>query len=269
MANFQVIEATRHAGRRWSRHTSYAFAAKDGTVPLVISELPTAMIALPIAFIERGEGFTPVAVLGLSPDKNLFVAKSGKWAAGYIPAAMRAYPFRLARTKDGQRVLCVDEDSALVSDGPDGERFFLEGGEAAPGVRDIFNLLVEVERGAVATEAACALLHKHKLIRPWNIAHKTEAGMQKIEGLFQIDEAALNALPAAEFGELRQGGAMLLAYCQLLSMQHFPQLGKLVQAHAQVDARERAQAVSATAPARDLDLNFLNDGGNISFGNLG
>ena len=269
--NYQAITYERHGEQRWQRPSSYAFAANDALVPLSAAELPKAVLSLPLAFIEQAGAFVPVAVLGLQPGSNLFVAPDGRWTGQYIPAAFRSYPFRLASTDDGQQVLCIDEDSALVTSGPDishrpgGKCFFDNDGQPAPAVRDAFNFLNQIEQSRLATAAACAALHRHGLIRPWPITVKTDAGEQQVAGLHQIDESALGQLPGDALHELAQAGALALAYCQLLSMQHLPALSALAHARAQA-AQEQAKA--ALQPARDLDLEFLNRGDTISFGNL-
>jgi len=78
-----------------------------------------------------------------------------------------------------------------------------------------------------------------------------DAGEQNVAGLFRIDEAALNQLPAEAFMELRDAGALLCAYCQLLSMQHLQTLGQLAQVHA------KANAPLPTKNKKELDLSFL------------
>ena len=264
MPNFQAITRERHASQRWQRASNYRFAAQDAVVPLVAAELPKAVISQPIAFIEQAEGFVPAAVLSLMPGKDLYVAKSGCWTGDYIPAAFRSYPFRLANTDDGQQVLCIDEDSGLVSNSPGGEPFFNEDGQPAQTVLDILNFLTLVERSRVVTAAACAALQKHALIRPWAITLKTETGEQKIAGLFQIDEAALNQLSAEALHEVSQAGALPMAYCQLLSMQHLPLLGQLIDAHAKAE-KTQAQSLEYLAPGGELDLEFFNKGGTFNF----
>ena len=117
----------------------------------------------------------------------------------------------------------------------------------------------------LATAAACAALHRHGLIRPWPITVKTEAGEQSVAGLHQIDEAALAQLPGDALQELARAGALAVAYCQLLSMQHLPALGQLAQARAQAAA---AAVQAAVLPEGNLDLEFLKRGDTISFGNL-
>ena len=261
MPDIQVISRERHAEQHWQRYTSYAFAAHEAVVPLAATELPKAAMSLPLAFIEQQGAFVPVAVLGLQAGSNLWVGADGRWAGAYIPAALRGYPFRLAHTENGQQVLCVEEESGLVTTGPVGERFFNDDGQPAQATQDIFNFLVMTEQGRVAAAAACAALARHQLIRPWSITVKSDAGEQRIDGLFQVDEAALNQLAGEAFQELSRTGALVVAYCQLLSMQHLPLLGQLAASRAQA-------AVVEPQPARDLDLEFLNNDGSFSFGKL-
>ena len=79
MPTFQAISSTTHADKRWKRYDSYAFAAHDALAPLVAQELPRAVLHLPIAFVAQDGQFTPVAVLGIQPGQNLFVAPEGRW----------------------------------------------------------------------------------------------------------------------------------------------------------------------------------------------
>jgi len=95
---------------------------------------------------------------------------------------------------------------------------------------------------------------------------KTGTGEQQIAGLFRTDEAALNQLPGEALLEVRQAGALPLAYCQLLSMQHLPLLGGLIEAHAKAAAQ--ALVAQRIAPDGNLDLEFLNQNGTISFAGL-
>lgn len=270
MPNYQAITRERHASQQWQRSANYAFAATDAVIALVAAEMPQAVMALPMAFIAQAEAFVPVAVLGLQPGDNLFVAPDGRWTGHYIPAAFRSYPFRLAPTEDGQQVLCIDEDSGLVANGPAGERFFNEDGQPAQVTLDILNFLNQIEQSRPATVAACAVLQTHRLIRPWPITVKTDAGEQAIAGLYQIDEAGLGQLAGDALQELARAGALAVVYCQLLSMQHLPLLGTLAQARAQAAASlpPPPPAPPTALPAGDLDLEFLRRGDTISFGNL-
>lgn len=255
----QPVSKERHASKRWQRYTHYHFAAADAIAPLVVQELPQAMMALPIGFVAVESRFVMVAVLGIAAGRNLFVAADGRWLAGYLPAAYRAYPFLLANIADDKQVLCINEGSGAVTDEPEGEAFFNDDGTLAQAVADVLNFLNQVQASREATNRICAMLQKHHLIQPWPIKLQSE---QTIQGLYRIDEAALNALPADAFLELREAGALPLVYCQLLSMQHLSKLGQLAQAHAQAEAAE----ILKTSPSGELDLEYLTQDETIRFG---
>lgn len=259
MPDIQAVSRERHSNKRWQRYTSYAFAANDAVAPLVIQELTKAAAVLPVGFMASGDHFMPVAVQGLAPGANLWVAPNGRWLGGYIPAVYRAYPFKLANAPDNQQVLCVVENSGLLSD-TDGEPFFDEAGEPTQAIKDVLSFLTQVAINHQATHRACAALQKHSLIKPWPIKLNTDQGNQTIEGLHTIDETALSQLPAEALVELRDADALLAAYCQLMSTQHLQKLGELIKKHAQHDS------TALQTSAGELDLEFLNDGGTVSFG---
>ena len=259
MPNYQVISAATYGAKRWLRYTGYAFAMRESVFPLALAELAKAAMSLPIGFIAQSDSFVPAAVMSLQPEKNLFIAADGRWIHGYIPAAVRGYPFRLANTTDGRQVLCIDEDSGLVNNGPDGEAFFDDDGKLVQALRDIMDFLVQTEQSRQVVARACAILHKHHLIQHWPIIHQTASGERKIDGLFRIDEAALNQLAADALFEVRNAGGLHIAYCQLLSMQHLPALGELTAAHAKTEA---AQIVTVSG---ELNLELFKKNDSISF----
>lgn len=249
MPNIVPVSQDRHATLRWKRPTSYVFAAKQTLAPLVGAELAAAMLVYPISFIQQNDLIIPVALLGLHAGKNLFVSADGRWLTSYIPAVFRSHPFYLANTENGQQVLCIDEEEGLAHEG-EGEAFF-ENGQPTNAVADIMRLLTQTEQNRVVTAAACTELRNQGVVQPWPITLKAGAEEKQLDGLFKIDEAALNALNDEAFVALRRSGALPIAYCQLLSMQHVAQLGKLTEAHAQA-----AQQKSVSAPvAPPLRLN--------------
>lgn len=262
MPNYQAISRERHGAKRWLRYSGYAFAMRDAIMPLALAELAKAALSLPIAFIVQDDGYVPAAVMSLQPEKNLFVAADGRWIHAHIPAAIRGYPFRLAHASNGRQVLCIDEDSGLLSDGVEGEAFFDAAGNPAQALRDIMDFLAQTEQSWHAAARACAILNKYQLIQPWPIVHQTESGERKIDGLFRIDESALNQLTADALFEVRNTGGLHIAYCQLLSMQHLPALGELAAAVAKAEAQAAAQVVTGSG---ELNLELFKKHDSISF----
>lgn len=265
MPNFRAISPSTHGQLRWLRTTSFSFALRDGILPLGMAEVAKATLSLPLAFVQReGPTFLPVAVMSLQENCNHFVAPDGRWPHGYIPAATRAYPFRLFAGPDDQHILAIDEDSGLLSNGPEGETFFDESGSPSAAITTVMQFLEAHEVGLRAAKDAAALLAKNGLLKPWDISVKRESGTQRIAGLFQIDPLALAQLSGDALATLNAAGGLFLANCQLLSMQHLSLLGELASIHAQ--AERRAAEAKPLASNNSLDLEFLKSGETLNFG---
>jgi hypothetical protein len=232
-------------------------------VPLVGSELPRAVLHLPVAFMRHGDALQPFAIAGLEPGVNLFIAHDGTWTGGYVPAALRSRPFALLPLEDGRRLLCIDEQAGRVGpqQGASGRAFFSEDGKLSPALQPIMDLLSAVEENREATRQACLALEAHGLLIPWEIELKTDTGLRRLEGLFRADEAKMNALPDDAFLQLRRSGAIPLAYAQLLSSPHVHALGQ----RASARLRALQQPMTPVTPAGDLDLSFLERGDTLRF----
>ena len=266
MANLHALTVERHGRKYWRHATGYRFAAAESVVVLVLTELPMAAVAMPIAFVREGDAFIPVAVMGLEPGNNVFVAQDWSWLGHYIPATFRSYPFRLAKMEDGKSVIAVDEDFDLISDVPGGERFFNDDKQPSEVVAGMISFLSQFVQSQGVTEQACRELAKHNLIKPWQITVTRNSDEQRVEGLFQIDEAALNGLSAEALKEVQQSGGLAVAYCQIISMQHLSLLGQLTD--MQKTASDRELSLQHLAPGGDLDLEFFNEGGTFNFSKL-
>lgn len=264
----QPITPQEFTQKHWQRYTSYAFAATQTITPLVAQELPKAVHAFPIALMQQGTGFVPVAVQGLVQGRNVLVGPQGQWLSSYVPAAHRGHPFSLAPTAEGQLVLCVQADSPWANT-PEGEDFVDAQGQLSAATASVFAFLKTVAADHARTAQLCALLQQHGLIKPWAITLQGDAGTPpvQVQGLHCVDEAKLQQLDAATLHTLHQSGALVLAYCQLMSMQHLHTLGKLAQAQA-AQAAQAADAATAlpTTASGELDLEFLNQGGTLRFG---
>ena len=260
MADYQPVSPSTYANMRWNRDPTLRFTAGFTTAVLTITELPRAALALPIGFVEQDASFTPVAVLGFEKGKNLFFDPATGWNSPFVPAVFATHPFKIGKTGE-QYILCVDRESDQLSE-TSGEPFFLDNGELGPTTRLVADLLKESERAYAATRQACAFMKKANIIRPWDITIKTEIGESKPSGFFRVDEAALNSASAEELVELRRTGALMMAYCQMLSSQHLTSLGRRV-----ASTRSVAQASQHSAPAA-VDSIALGASGTFNFGAL-
>jgi len=249
MTKLAALTASTHARKAWKRPENYGFAAQDAVVSITGEEFSQVGVAMPIAFMAQGDRFDAVAVMSLLPGRNMFVGPSGQWLGTYVPVFLRTYPFRAVPIQGQEEsALCVDEDSGLIVDA-DGkaEPFFDADGKLAASVEPVWKLLVEVDANRRKTAVAIAALQDASLICPWAITVKVDGVDKTVDGLFRIDEAALNRLDDDAFLKLRRVGALPLAYVQLLSM---AQLGVF----AQLD---RIQKQLAPKPAQPQPIASL------------
>ena len=139
-------------------------------------------------------------------------------------------------------------------------------GSMTESVKAVLHFLQQVQANRAVTERACAALQAEGLIQPWPVTLKSGQGEKTVQGLYRIDEDRLNGLGAEALQRLQQAGALSVAYCQLLSMQHLQMLGQLAAAHANANAQAQSQQALPTTPSGEIDLEFLNHGGTLSFG---
>lgn len=270
MVNYALITRETHSTKHWRKPRNYAFAAQEALAALGANELGQVAMSMPIAFNALDASYVPVALLGFQSGKNLLVGLQGQWLGSYVPSALQHYPFSLTMTETGEHALCLAEDSQCIGVHGEGEPFFAQDGQLSPALARVVQAMTDTERHRQACHAPCLALAKHGLIEPWPIVLKNGATEQKLAGLFRVNENALNQVTADALLELRNTGALAMAYCQLLSMQHLPRLGQLADAHnraqAESEAMSEAMVVAKLAPKGELDLEFLNAGGTIKLG---
>ena len=257
MPTLDILSPKTHGDKHWKRATGYQFASKDAIAPLSLIELQRAILSLPIGFVANEQGFVLIAVQGLTQESNLLVDINGRWKVTHVPACYRAYPFQLATTADQQLVVCFDADSNLLSTDGTGECFFDETGAPGTAVKELTQFLQHVYAGRVQADRICKVFNEFDLIKPWEITINSDDGLpQKIEGLYCINEAKLNNLDDNELFILKNAGALAVAYCQLLSMQHLATL---------VDFAAKKNQAEKTLDKEHGDLQLFTDSGTLNF----
>lgn len=253
MPQLTAITREQFAAKAWWSHTSYTFAARSNILPVVASELAKLVPSIPLGFVRTESTFQLVAITSLQPNTNMFVAPDGNWIGDYIPAAVRAYPFHLIKPIDSDdSVLCFDESSDLLVDAGQGEAFFDADGPS-PAIKAILSFLSDTETSRVLTQRLVDALQSADVIRPWSLNLIQGEHTVPVEGLYRIDEAALNTLADEAFNSLRKAGALPLAYAQLFSMNQLVMLSKA--AEVQTRVREQLQSRNlGQAPVADMSF---------------
>lgn len=259
MTKFTPLTLKDHGSKKWVRRNNYSFAAHTAVVPLVSSELSSAALEFPIGFVLDGGQFTLVALLAFRSAENYFVGPNGRWLGGYIPVALRSHPFRLLRSMDqpGKMLLCVDEESDCVGENVNGEPLFDASGNPVEAVMEVLRFLETFELQRRMTDEAVGALNDSKLISPWAISVVApDRPKESVDGVYRIDEKALNQLADDAFLKLRALRALPIAYVQLLTMQQIRRLGQLA------DTKDKLQ-LQATEHQRMLNEMFNLDDGTI------
>jgi hypothetical protein len=242
-----------HSNKYWQRYTSYSFASSTQYAPLLLAELPRAMQAMPVAFAQEQGRMYLVGVLGISQGENLFVNQKGKWMGAYVPSSFRSYPFKLGKVEQNKKmVLCIDEESGLISD-EQGEPFFDPNGTLATPTRKVMEFLKKVEQNRSVTQRAVDALAQAEVLSPWQPKIKVGDAERHLPGMLRLDEDKLSSLDNQEFINLRKAGALRIAYAQLFSMGNIGVLKKL----ADFRKQEKAKVQGQTEP--DLEKLFGED----------
>jgi len=201
----------------------HAFVAETNVVPLTVAEFPAASLSYPIVFI--GEGYMPVAAMGLSSGQNVFVSAEGNFRSdAYLPAFARRYPFVFANDEREERmILCVDVLAPMVrSVNPDVP--FFEAGKATPYVENAMQFCSDFEQERRRTESFVSLLRELNLLSPRETLYRpqnpdgTAGEPQKIAEYFAVDEQKLAELSGEKLVELRDNGALTHIYAHLNSL---------------------------------------------------
>ena len=218
----------------------FAFMAKQHFLPLTAPEFGAAAASYPIIF--AGEDKTPLAVMGIRQEENLFV-EDGQFAQDYyMPAFARRYPFVLAGDEANDRfVVCVDEAAECVTDKKPQQKFF-DGDDTSAFTTEAFQFLQNFERDRQSTSQMIEEFKKHDLFEPKTMnfqgrnADGTPAERQKIADYFAISEEKLRGLDAETLKSFHDRGFLAVAHAHLISLSNWQRLVNMTLRRAQDDA---------------------------------
>jgi len=236
-----LLDRTKHRGLRLKRSEGVAFAAQLNSVFVAVSEFPEACKEYVICFVPAGDAkdaqgrpeVSPIVLLGLRDNENLFVDPDGGWNARYLPAFVRRYPMGYANTGEGQTSVMIDNAFEGFNQN-DGELLVQADGEPAPFLQDVIKFLDNFEVEVQRTRQLCLRIVELDLLKPVTIDITQGDGTKfSAGGVMMIDEAKLKALPDAVVVELTRNGALGLLHAHLISTTNVTRLterlGKVMQ----------------------------------------
>jgi hypothetical protein len=237
--NPRPLRSSSDAELSLSRAAGYAFARGATSVPLVAADFKQACKHYPIVFTQDDTAW-PLALIGLRPDRNLFVDGRGDWEHGaYIPAYVRRYPFIFLELESaappsgpeeraaepGARELTLGIDAAAESIVPGRDNPFFEDGQPTQITKNGLAFCAEYKAQYDATAAFSKAVDEADLLIDNRAGRRPDAGDQvAVTGFRTIDETRFSLLPNAEFLHWRERGWLQLAYCHFVSIRNIERL---------------------------------------------
>jgi len=220
------LDADEHRYKRLQPLTDYSIASSMHASYIGIDEFAWAALEFVIMFVDSAAEnggraqVSPAVLLGMTPGENLMV-EGTRWAARYVPAFIRRYPFWTTDTSDRNAAgVLVDAAWSGFSDN-EGEALFERDGTPTPTLRTALEFINRFEAEAVRTREFCARLVQLDLLREMKADATLPNGQTlSVKGFYAIEEAALRSLPERTVLELHRDGSLAMMYAHILSLAH-------------------------------------------------
>ena len=211
-----------------STDAPFAFAFAANAVPLQVTEFGPASLNYPVIF--AGPERTPLAIMSIRPNENLFITEGRYDPEAYIPAFIRRYPFVVASNPESDNVIvCIDVDAHFIVKGGGDVKLF-ENGEPTDYTKNAIAFCENFEQERQRTDSFVQLMkdldlleeRKHT-IRP-NNDDGTPGEEIELSDYFAVSDEKLRAIPAEKLAELRDSGALQQIYAHLTSLLNWERL---------------------------------------------
>ena len=240
--NPQPLTKDKHAGYGVQQvKKPFEFMEKSHFMPITAPEFGSASSSFPIIF--AGDDRTPLAVMGIRQNENLFVEKGQFDNLYYMPAFARRYPFVLAGDQENDRfVVCVDEKAECVTNKKPTQAFF-DGDQPSQFTNEAFEFLKQFEQDRRSTDQMIArfkeldLFEKKEMNFQGQNPDGSPADKQKIADYFAVTDEKLRGLDAKTTKEFMDNGFLAVAYAHMLSLGNWQRLVNMTLARAQTDAK--------------------------------
>lgn len=207
----------------------FGFAAKAHLIPLTVTEFQPAGLSYPVIFV--GTEHTPVAVMGLKDEENLFLSASGQAdPEAYIPAYVRRYPFVFANDSTSDRmILCIDRASPLLDENG-GDIPLFEGAEPTEYTKGAMEFCREFESERRRTEEFVKLLQDNDLFEVKQavftprLADGSNGEPQLLAEYFAVSAEKLAKLDDEKVKFMFENGALQQLYAHLMSLLNWERL---------------------------------------------
>ena len=223
------LDAKLHARLGLKKNFGLGFTKGVNAVPVNLIELPQICHFYPIAFAPDETG-TPVAIMGLRDNENLFLNDKNEWEEDtYIPAYIRRYPFIFSEMPGNDQLsLCVDMDDKVIEQTGE-QKFFAEDGKPSQLSQNALEFCKSYHAAAQHTIEFGKAMAAASVLVDRQAEIGIGAGKRiNFSGFRIIDEAKLNDLDDATFLEWRKKGWLPFIYAHLFSGAQWQRLTRLL-----------------------------------------
>lgn len=224
-----LLDGQKHKNLSLVKDFGLGFTRESNAVPVNLIELPQIAHFYPIAFSSDGMA-TPVAILGVRNDENLFVNAKGEWLKDtYVPSYVRRYPFILTEVNDGQSLsLCIDKIDGVTAEN-DNNPLFDKDSNPTELAKNAMEFCKSYHAASMQTQEFSKALAASGLLVE-RTAELTVKGSQKISfsGFSIVDEEKFNKMDDATFAQWRQKGWIGAIYAHLFSGFHWNTITSLL-----------------------------------------
>lgn len=231
------LDAARHQSLSLKKNFGLGFTKNINAVPINLIEMPQICHTYPIAFSPDASA-TPVAILGLRDNENLYLSPKDEWMAdAYIPAYIRRYPFIFSEVPGSdQLTLCIDFDDSTTEDGGE-QRFFEADGKPSALSQNALEFCKSYHSAAKQTMEFSKALHDADLLVTRQAEISTPAGRKiNFSGFRIVDEKKLAEMDDATFMAWRKKGWLPFIYAHLFSGAQWQRLTRLLGERIKADA---------------------------------
>ncbi|MFT5704483.1 MAG: hypothetical protein ACI8SK_000430 [Shewanella sp.] len=228
MTNISPLSSTEHLNTSIIESKDYRRFAEQSLIPVVVQEFAVLATEFPIVFVKNTENgqFLPIAMMGIKNDFNLY-CQTKDWGASVTPIGFSKAPLSLMQTSQNsdEVMVFIDEDSELVTTN-EGNRLFDGSGEQTEYLKKRSNTLLDLASFTQQTVAITKYFADLNLLTPKQLTVKlsSDSPQVNIDGVYIIDEKALNELKDEEFLILKNKGLVPLIYAHLTSLHQIARL---------------------------------------------
>lgn len=202
----------------------FEFVRSMRALPLVSVEFGSAQRDYPIIFTDTDVP-TPVAIVGVVEDLNLFVDDAGNWDRQcYVPAYVRCYPVAFAAGPNDQLAVVIDRAAPSVTREP--EIPFFDGEKMSAKMQERVDFCARYDAERKKTTGLCNRLKELGLFSGQQITQRPQDGGEgrTLGTYLAIDRDKLAALDSETVREFHRDGTLSAIYAHLFSLENWNRL---------------------------------------------